>query len=741
METSNAEHLPAQVQNNSSSMVEWTTLPANTEMEVKEGLDTSTILHSLRRHWLLSAVLGVIIGTAITASCIIFLPKTYTARAMIKVDMSPEDNPIGNRRGYNRSDYEIFKNTQALSIRSPFVLNKALRVKEVLDSTIYQREEKNPVRWLQENLVVTYPKNAELMEVSLSDTDKTEVTTIVSAIVAAYMEEVVERAKRKSRIELATLEKVFAEKKTDARTKRNELKQIAKRMNTTDTNALSIEQLAETQEHRELRNSLRILRRECLKSEMELAAAEAKLSSLTTEGVSEFELMPVLNQDRECANYQRTMAGLDTIVKEQEAVARSSTMNNSITGQFARQYESAKASFEERKAELEKQLFASQEHVLKAAVGEIKLQKEMLDNERTVIKDQFKESSKLIAKLGRTSVEIEIRRAELKSLDSILTKLNTQLEQKRYELRNDSRITVRQDPQDPKSHDAPQLRISLAIVAGFFGAIFPLLMIVMVDIQKKRINGPEDVKKNIGIPIIGSVPVIPSRAIRQLNAPKGAGHLWNMRLTESIDSISARLLRSALLEQERVVLITSAVSGEGKTTLAVQIAMSLARAGKRTVLVDFDLRRPAIDKAFQLPLDPGISEALCGESDIRELAQSVGIDHLDVITTGRCDRHVLQALANGEDARILSQLKNKYDFVIVDGSPILPVADSRYIAQHVDSVVMSVFRDLSRTPKVLSAYNILKSFGVENIEAVIASPCDAGYGTIHTTTDKQSGTA
>ena len=741
LEPSNAEHLPVQAQNDSNSMVEWTTFPANPEEEAKEGFNTATILHSLRRHWLLSAVLGVIIGTVITVSCVLFLPKTYTARAMIKVDMRPEESPIGNSQHYNPNDYEIFKNTQALSIRSPFVLNTALRDGDVAATSIYKREKDNPVRWLQDHLVVNYPNKAELMEVSLSDADPDEVTKIVDAVVKAYMDEVVERAKKKRREDLMNLENLYSDKKAEVRSKRNTLKGIAKRANTTDGPTLSIQQRAEASRHSDLRHAQMSLGRDCMKAEMELAAVEAKLTTLLDKGLSEFDLSEAVNKDPLCRSYQMKMAQWKDVAQQDQAMAKDTSVTAAFSSQFSRGYEMAKTGFEERQAELKEQLFEAKKQQLQAEVDEKKLKKEMLDKEKQSIDDEFAKSEKLIATLGQSSVEIEIMRAEMHSLDSILGRLTTQIEQTQYELQHDSRITVRQYAEPPKTHDAPKLRISLAVVAGLFGAILPLLLIVVVDVQKRRINGPDDVKKKIGLPVMGAVPVIPGRAIRQLGAPKGSGYHWNMRLTESIDGIRARLLRNALHKKESVVLITSAVSGEGKTTLAVQIAMSLARAGKRTVLVDFDLRRPAIDKAFQLPLDPGISEALCGESDVRELVRSVGIDNLDVITTGRCDRLVLQALANGEDQRVLSQLKKEYDFVIVDGSPLLPVADSRYIAQHVDSVVMSVFRDLSRTPKVLAAYNILKSFEVENVEAVIASPCDAGYGVIHSVVDTQSGTA
>jgi capsular exopolysaccharide synthesis family protein len=320
----------------------------------------------------------------------------------------------------------------------------------------------------------------------------------------------------------------------------------------------------------------------------------------------------------------------------------------------------------------------------------------------------------------------------LENLENVRKTIASKREALEVETNSRPRIQLRQPAEVPQSSDNPKMKMALSILVAMIGLVLPLFAIVALDVHKQRINSSEDVAKGLGLSVIGSVPMIPSRAIRRLGAPSTKNQHWNVRLAESIDTIAAKLLRNAMIEKNRVVLITSAISGEGKTTLATQVAMSLARAGKQTVLVDFDLRRPAIDKAFQLPLHPGISEALCGENDVKSLPQSTGLPNLDVVTAGRCDRHALQALANGSDKQLFEEFREKYEFVIVDGSPILPVADSRYVSQHVDSVVLSVFRDYSRAPKVMAACEILESFGVHDIEAVVTSSGEDGYGVVDT---------
>jgi polysaccharide biosynthesis transport protein len=149
--------------------------------------------------------------------------------------------------------------------------------------------------------------------------------------------------------------------------------------------------------------------------------------------------------------------------------------------------------------------------------------------------------------------------------------------------------------------------------------------------------------------------------------------------------------------------------------------MGLARAQRRTVLVDFDLRQPALDGALGLPLGPGVCEALRGQGDIVEMVQPTDSAYLSVVTAGEWNRQVLPALANGSVGRLLETLREQFDFVILDSSPLLPVVDARLVCQHVDAVLLAVLRDVSEATKVQAAQEMLDSFGVGRVDAVVTS--------------------
>ena len=121
------------------------------------------------------------------------------------------------------------------------------------------------------------------------------------------------------------------------------------------------------------------------------------------------------------------------------------------------------------------------------------------------------------------------------------------------------------------------------------------MLIVLLDVRSQRVNSVNEVQDRLGLPVFGSVPMLPSRVTRGLDGRLARGRRWQAVLSEAVSGIRANLLR---LSDVRVVMVTSSVGGEGKTTVATQLAMSLARIGKRTAPVDFDLPRPAVNNVF-----------------------------------------------------------------------------------------------------------------------------------------------
>jgi capsular exopolysaccharide synthesis family protein len=240
------------------------------------------------------------------------------------------------------------------------------------------------------------------------------------------------------------------------------------------------------------------------------------------------------------------------------------------------------------------------------------------------------------------------------------------------------------------------------------------------DARTRRVARADDIVQSLGMNLVGILPALPTRTQRRALARRNAAPAWEHMLMESVDATRTMLLHASRNEQVRVVMVTSAVKGEGKTSLASHLATSLARARQRTLLIDGDLRSPTLHTLFDLTRGPGLAELLRGECDMVDALQATPAPSLTLITGGHVDSDAIASLAEGRLQPILAQAREQFDFIIVDSAPVLPVADSLQICQHVDAVLFSVLRDVSRLPKIHAAYERLASLGVRFLGAVVA---------------------
>ena len=196
-------------------------------------------------------------------------------------------------------------------------------------------------------------------------------------------------------------------------------------------------------------------------------------------------------------------------------------------------------------------------------------------------------------------------------------------------------------------------------------------------------------------------------------------------MAECVDGIRA-LINQAGRESPRVILVTSAVEHEGKTTFASQLAASLARSDKRTLILDGDLRHPNVHLALELDLGKGFPELLRGEIGNDEAVQPTSVDGLFAVTGGDCDYAAVTALSRPEMAKIIKSFRESFDHVVIDAGPVLAFADSLLLGQQCDVVIVAAMRDVSRVPLVINAIDRLRSVGIRVLGTVVNGVNDSG---------------
>jgi capsular exopolysaccharide synthesis family protein len=713
-------------------------LAGGTAPDAPSGLQIATILAALRRRWLPVTAAGLVCAVVFAPSIWVLVGPEYTARAQLL--LNPFRVPIVFAAAEDKAaatlpqQFEIFKETQQDLLLNQFVLAAALRDDAVKGLPVVRREDErhNAVTWLTANLQVISPRrNTAILEVRLKRPDKQEAAALVNAVVRAYWHEVVEKEQIDRQIRLNQLQQLYSDNETAVRAASSRLKEAAERLGTSETESASLRQQLAFQQFVDYRREADRIKFRLSEVRGELVAQQSQQQRLKEQEIAEGEV--------------KMMANPDPLYR---ALVERKMVTDMYLNQVQRTTIDPRAKASQRFVddagivnEQLRQLMDNYKEQLRQMKG-VAVQNEIrkLESLVAVFTEQTEQSQKDVERerkeaeqLARSSTDIEMQRAELKHLNQIFASIADERDRLQVEQRYSSdRVRIIGKPDAPaelpENESNWMIRTMLTLAGTLLGLCLPAVGIVLWDLRLERVNDSQEVGRKLGLPVLGTVPRIPAGVLRRLGSPSRRNQAWRMRLTEAVDGLAARLLRKAETEEARVILVTSASAGEGKTTLATQLAMSLARHQRRTVLVDFDLRRPALDGIFGLSVEPGVCEILRSRGAVPPVARPTAVEHLSVVTAGRWDRQTLAALANGAARILLDELRAEYEFVIIDSSPILPVADTRLVSQHVDSVVLSVFLDVSQSPKVLAAYEILEAFGVQSVEAVVTGGDELFYG-------------
>ena len=242
-------------------------------------------------------------------------------------------------------------------------------------------------------------------------------------------------------------------------------------------------------------------------------------------------------------------------------------------------------------------------------------------------------------------------------------------------------------------------------MSGLGAFAVPFLLALLVEFRLGRISDPEQIRQTGTASLIGEVADLPKR-IQSQNASKQL--MKQIRLyEESVNSVNAAM-RFGTDGQSRVVAICSAATNEGKTTLATQYAMSIARTTmERTLLIDCDLRSPSIHRVFDVPLEDGLVDVLGGEVDLEDAVVTSGIENLDVLPAGKLKSNPMRYFAGDEFQHLLIESLDNYSHIIVDTPPLLAASESVAIAKACDVAILCVMRDVSRGDSVRQAYGRL----------------------------------
>ena len=166
-------------------------------------------------------------------------------------------------------------------------------------------------------------------------------------------------------------------------------------------------------------------------------------------------------------------------------------------------------------------------------------------------------------------------------------------------------------------------------------------------------------------------------------------------VTEAYRVLMSNIEYSSYDKPIKVIVVTSSQSGEGKTTIAKNLALTMAESSKKVVLVDCDMRRPNIHKKFKISNSTGLSEILTGQSN--KIKDNYNInENIDIITSGKTPPNPVEMISSKKMDDFIELLRESYDYVILDAPPIMAVADAQILAVKADGVVFVVRESKSK---------------------------------------------
>jgi capsular exopolysaccharide synthesis family protein len=321
---------------------------------------------------------------------------------------------------------------------------------------------------------------------------------------------------------------------------------------------------------------------------------------------------------------------------------------------------------------------------------------------------------------GDKSLELDFARVELRNSEEVRRLIADRSVHLTIESRAPSQVENIQKAKLPEFPDGPTLAKKLTMV-GTMAFFAPFLLLIGWDVMHRRVFERQQLEREFDLKIVSEVAALPHRSVLPRPGADRAYQLQAHLFEESVNALRTSLAVDESLRDSRVFVVASAVSGEGKTNLSSQLAMSWSHAIQgRVIIVDADLRAPNIHDLFEVKPGPGLAEVLRGECSLEDAIVMNWGDRLFVLPAGDAGATSPSHLFAGPRfGAFLDQLRSQFDKVIIDVPPILCASETLLIAKQADGVLMCARHDYSRSGQVKQAYDRLAASGVKVVGAVL----------------------
>lgn len=710
--------------------------PKPTVEEAESGVDLAALWRPIRKHW----ITVIMIATLVTVAAAFYTTrqtKIYQATATVMFDPNPP-RPLGGKvesvvemgsgavwdtREYYETQYEVITSRKVslgvvqqrgLNRDAAFLLN--LPPKAPVPANFEPWDEGDAADVLRSRLRVEPVKNSRIASVHLIDADPERAATVLKALVETYKELNLQNV-----IESTEEATTWLQGENDKLTKELDTSELALHNYKVDNNILSVEFDDKSNMLREEIGQLNAALTAVRTRREEVSARYGELAKVASDNPSQLPASELLGS----MLLQNLRTSYIAAVKDRESL---------LSGGKGANHPDVLAA-DSRVTATRDALLAEVKNIQGSLKGDLNV----INRQEGGVSGLFERAKKEALELNLLEIQYSKLRRQKENTEKLYSLLLERSKEsdltRRLRINNISIVDYPSVPGGPIRPNAPA-NVALGLMLGMIlgvGAAFGR------NFLDRTVKTPEDVEQVTQATFLGLIPEIdqtvdlsPSgadgpRRRRRVKAPAAGRELIVHEHPMSGTAEAARSVRTNLLftapdKPYRALLVTSSGPSEGKTTVACCVAVAMAQANRRVVLVDCDLRRPRIHRIFrernQTDLGPGLTSALLDES-LENVAVQTEVPNLWVVPAGPIPPNPSELLQSERFKAVLAKLKTQFDLVILDSPPLVAVTDATILSTLVDGTLLVVRAFKTSKDLARHANRILKDVGAHMAGVVL----------------------
>ncbi len=680
-------------------------------MAAGEGWTFNDIMRVIRQRKVTIIVGAAVLYLLVVAATFLIgrYAPAYRSEALLELEppkagdlLIPEDRVV------HRDYMEQLLHTEAQKLKSLTLMMDVVKLPEFQKTRYYEWYNKNAAEaavGLQEDLSVAPVRDSQVIRVALSCRDKTEARLIVQWVVQRYQTIFQNATKEDMRSKVESLRNTLSQLNDALERKRAELRALHEQSDIPTVQARQVE----------MRDHVVYLRNQISEIDAAVASLQAQLDSLRNVDPG---MLPLTAE-------QELIIESDPILRFWRSQAEN--LDVELAAQlklYGPNHRSVELLRKRRDGFYAKEAAKREELVTRVRKRQIESLEQQLAQTRNVqarLMEQFQEVQAEERDLDRAMLTYQEMQNDEEMLRKQIEEVQAKLTEAEHALNDQTRqrLFVRQWPTEAVEPSRPDYPIYLgggAVLAilGGFGLAF------LREMTDQVVHTPLDVARFGRLSVLGCIPLLDDEEAEEVETIEEAvQRAPHSLIAEAFRRVRTNLQFSGPAETQRSLLITSPGPGDGKTAVAVNLAVTLAHDHQRVLLIDCNFRRPAIRELFSNTRPEGLSNILVGRGTLEELVTPTEVERLDVLTSGPMPPTPAELLGSQRMRELLSEAIEKYDRVILDGPPTLLISDATVLAMEVDGVILVARADENTRGALRRARDQLDAIRARTIGAII----------------------